>query len=322
MSCLDDIIDGSRVIIGIKDYASCTDPESNLFLNRDLPGITLKSVASINPEAWQSGAQFMKDCTILAARHVFDEFANELQPYFDFRNIVETRELRVFKTSLNGVSATERGIVVKRWRSEAARLFIESVFINVESGGSATIKIIDGSHTEEKTVDLDAGINEILFEYKAESEQVKIVFDQTGFQTFDGAWNRTGSCSSCGGSSGKGIYVTGWNGTQESSNTYGVGVKVHAQCYEENILCSLLPKMYFLMLYKSGILVLKERIATDRINHIAIFGREKAEELLADYEATYKEKYAMLVKSAYNYLMSTKGECVKCNNIRYVQSTP
>lgn len=324
MSCLTEIINGSRIIIGIKDYKVCENPESNLFLNRDLPGMSLKMAANItNTEAFETGAEFLRNCTILAARHVFDEFAQELQPYFSFANIVESRDLNVFSTTQNAASSSERGIIIKRWRSEAARLFVEAVYISVLDAGEATINITDGSVTTSQTVDLVVGINEIRLDYKAEQEQIKITFDQTSFRTYDGSFNKgNSSCRSCNGSNAKNIYVNGWDGSAESSNTYGFGVKVHVQCYEENILCSLLPKMYFLMLYKSGILALKERINTDRINHLATFGVERAKELLKEYEAEYKSKYSILVKSAYEFLRTTKGECVKCNNIRYVQVTP
>lgn len=284
--------------------------------------MSLKAAAQITPEQYENAAAFMRRCTTLAVQHVFDEFASELQGYFNFANIVETREVKVYNTTLNAVSAAERGIIVKRWRSEAARLFVEFVYVKVVQAGEATIKIIDGDDTTEFEVDLLEGENVIRVDYKAESEQIKIVFNQSAFQTYDCTFNKSSGCNTCSGGSSKGLFITGWNGTQEVSNCHGVGVRVHAQCYEENILCSLLPKMYFLILYKSGILVLKERIATDRINHLATFGKEKAEALLIEYEEEYQKKYATLVKSAYEFLRNTKGECIKCNGLRYVQQTP
>lgn len=323
MSCLDEIIDGTRIIIGVKDYKTCEDPESRLYLNKDLPGMTLKGAAAITPEHFNSGAELLKEATIMAVRQVFDEFASEIYKYFDFGNIIETRDLKTYKTTTTAAAALERGIVVKRWRSEAARLFIESVYIKVAQAGSATLKIVDGSVTTNYEVDLVEGFNEIRVDYKAENESIRIVFDQTSFDTYDGAWNKGSGCSTCGGSSkGKGLYVTGWNGTQEASNTYGVGVKVHAQCYEENILCSLLPRMYFLILYKAGIIICKEHLATQRVNHLATFGKEQAGKLLEEYEAVYKEKYATLVNGAYQFLRTTKGECIKCNGLRYVNALP
>lgn len=321
MSCIDDIINGDRVIIGVRDYNLCTDPESRLYIN-DLPGMSLKRAADVAPEHWQTGAEFFRQCNIMAARQVFDEFSQELQPYFNWNSIVETRDLKIFKDTYNSTSNTERGIIIKRWRSEAARLFIEEVYLNVRQSGTATVKVIDGQTTTSYSVEVAAGLNTKRIDHKCESEQVKVVFNQADFETFECSYSRATGCSSCGGGGQKDIFVGGWDGTKEVSNCYGVGVKVHVQCFEENILCSLLSKMYFLLWYKGGILALQEQLASSRINHIVTFGKEKAEFLLAEYQAEYKEKYNILIKNSYTFLRNTKGECVKCNNIRYVQATP
>lgn len=321
MSCLDEIINGTRVIIGVKDYQQCGSPESHLYIN-NLPGMSLKNAANVTPDDWQTGAEFLKQCTIMAARQVFDEFSQELQPYFDWQNIVETREIKVFKDTYNSVSDTERGIIIKRWRSEAARIFIEELYINVRQSGSATIQVIDGQITTTYETELLEGFNTVRIDHKADSEIVKVVFNQAAFETYECSFSRGSGCSTCGSGSGKNIFVSGWDGTKETSSCWGVGVKVHVKCFEENILCSLLPRMYFLLWYKAGILCLQEQLASSRINHIVTFGKEKAEFMLAEYQAEYKEKYNILVKSSYNFLRSTKGECIKCNNIRYVQATP
>jgi hypothetical protein len=321
MSCIDDIINGDRVIIGIRNYTECENPESKLFVN-DLPGISLKQAANVAPESWETGMQFLQHCTQMAVRHVFDEFANELTPYFELGSIIETREVRTFSTKENEPANAERGIIVKRWRSDSARLFIERVFINVAEAGSIRLKIIDGSNTEEIEFDLEAGLNDLRVEYKAENEQVKIVFNQSEFHTYDGSWTKGGAyCRSCGVRSSRNIYVNGWNGA-ETSNTYGIGVRAHMRCYEENILCTLIPKMYFLLWYKSGILVLQEHAATNRINHIATFGQDRAKELLTNYQAEYDQKYKTLIRSAYEFLRNTKGDCIKCNGIKYVEAVP
>jgi hypothetical protein len=80
--------------------------------------------------------------------------------------------------------------------------------------------------------------------------------------------------------------------------------------------------MYFLLWYKAGIIILQEHINTNRINHIATFGIDKAKELLPVLQAEYDKKYKTLVRSAYDFLRNTKGDCIRCNGISYVQSTP
>lgn len=327
MNCLDQILCGDRVIIGIKDYVKCSNPESRLYIN-ELPGMSLKKATAISPEQFQSGVDFLDSCIKMAIRQVFDEFEQELTPYFDFTTIVESRKLNVF-SEVNTIDPApiERGLIIKRWRSEAARLFVNEIYVNVVQSGPAVIKVIDGKTVTEYQADLSAGKNTVLINQKTESESIKIVFNQNNFETYNcnynNGYNGYNGCHSCGGGYSKDIYVAGWDGTKEDvSKCFGMGIDVNVQCYSENVLCVLLPKMNFLIWYKAGICVLKEHISSDRINHLTIFGKEKAKELLDEYEAEYKDKYKILVKSAYNYLKSTKGECITCNGTRYVQTLP
>lgn len=322
MSCLDDILNGTRTIIGVRNFTACENPESKLYVN-DLPGFSLKKAADIAPESYNSGNEFMHSSIKLATQHVFDEFAHELTPYFEFGNIVETREVIVFSAETIAPANVERGIIVKRWRSEAARLFVETVFIKSATAGDITLKITGDPVEYTKAVTLEIGLNEIHIGKRFDAEQIKILFNQDGIETYQGAWT-TGSqgCRSCGSGSNKGLFITGWNGTGEVSQTFGIGARVHMQCYEDNILCSLLPKMYFLLWYKAGMIMLQEHINTNRLNHIAMFGQEKSKELLAYLTEEYNKKYATLVRSAYDFLRNTKGECIKCNDIRYVHATP
>jgi hypothetical protein len=323
MNCLEEIQCGNRVIIGIKDYSACSTPESGLWIN-ELPGMSLKKAANVTPEQWQSGNEFIKSCIKMAVKHVFDEFATELQPYFDFNLIVQSRVINKYKTTLIPLANLERGIVVKRWRSEAARLYINEIYINVAQAGSATIKVIDGANTTEYSAVLTAGLNTVIIRYKAEQEQIKIVFNQNTFDTYDLNYSAATGCSTCGGGNpNKNIFVTGWDGVKEvNGKSFGIGVNVNVQCYEENILCYLIPKMSFLIWYKSGIVFLNEYINSDRINHATLFGKEQAKETLANYQEEYKTKYKILIKSAYNFLKSTKGECITCNQMKYVETTP
>lgn len=331
MNCIEDIVCGKKVIIGVKDYINCTKPESGLFINQ-LPGITLKTAANVANEEFQGGLELMRQSTIMAAQQVKDEFISRLGPLFNFNSIVETRQLDQFTDKVLPAAPLERGIVVKRWRSELARTFIDSVYIRVQNAGSATLKIIEvvqegQTYKECKVTNYQINlladcVNTIKLDYLAQTEQVRIVFDQTSFDTNNCGYNQFGNtCNTCYGIS-KGITIQGWNGTKEDGNCYGVGVYVNVRCYEENVFCALLPRMYFLMWYKSGIVFLEDFIASTRINNFTIFGKEQAKELLKQYTEKYNEKYEVIIKNAYDFIKSTKGECLTCNGSKYVQSTP
>jgi hypothetical protein len=323
MGCLKDITCGTRVIVGIRDFVECSKPESGLFIN-DLPGISIKTAASVTTEQYQTGVKLLQQSILMGTKHVYDEFISELGPYFNFNSIVETRVLDKFNTQIIAPSPVERGITIKRWRSELAKIFIKEVYIAVQNSGAAKLKIIDRCNVTELDIDLDNDcVNVIPVNYLADSEQVQIVFDQTNFAVFNCSYNSIGRhCGSCGGGHHKNSTILGISNGIEDGNCYGVGVYANIRCYEEEVFCSLLQRMYFLIWYRSGIVFLNELINSSRINNITLFGKEQAIELVKQYQAAYDTKYQTIMKNAYEYIKSTKGDCLICNGNRYVETTP
>lgn len=323
MNCYNEILCEQRYLIGVKDFINCDKPELNLFIDQ-VPGMNLKYASKIAPEQAQSGGDFFRDCIRTATQMVFDEFTDELQKYFDFNSIVETRNLVNFTSQLNMLSNTERGIILKRWRSEMAQIYIEELYIRVNQSGQATIKIIDGANTDEVAVNLIANVNNIIkINKKYNSEEIKILMSNASFETYRYELNNVGqSCGSCGGGLGRHYIVRGWNGTQEDANPYGIGVRTNVRCFEENVICSLIPRMGFLFLYKSAIIVCKNHIATDRMNYLATFGKDIAVTVMEDSEIEYRKKWDTLLKITYKYLKDTKGECIKCNGTQIRQDLP
>lgn len=324
MGCLQKIICGERVIIGVRDFDSCINPESDLFIN-DMPGISLKLASKITSEEYQTGAELLRKKIILATKMVFDDFKREISPYFDFDAIPETREINNFSSTIIPMAPLERGLILKRWRSELAQIYVENVYIKANTSGANTLKIIDGPNTISFPVTLVAGETlEVFTNYKAESEQIKIVMDDTLFDVYSCNVNDFGllNCGTCRGGASKGFFISGWNGTNEESKCFGVGVLASVRCYEENVICSLLPRMYFLLWQKSAIEVLKEHIYGDRINPLVNLTKERAKENREELEIDYKESYNSFAKSIYNYLRQTKGECITCNGNRYEQTHP
>lgn len=324
MGCLNDILCGSRVIIGIRDFAECNKPESNLFIN-ELPGITLSNAAMVANEEVNSGYAELKRVIGLSTKMVFDEFATEISPYFNFDAIIQTRELKQFSGNFLPFASLQRGLVVKRFRSELAQIYVEEIYFKCNQTGSFIIKLFDGPIGFDYTINAVAGeIVALRIDYKAKSESITLLCDNSSIEVYNGALNNiTGGCGSCGGgNSSNGLFVTGWDGTKEVAKYYGIGIKASIRCYEENVLCSLLPRMYFLLWYKAGIQFCNELIHSTRMNKICTFGKDKAEKLRDELIIDYDEKYKTFVKNIYGYLKTTKNDCLTCNGNTYVQALP
>ena len=249
MSCLNDIFCGTRTIIGIRNYAECSNPESDLFIN-DLPGISLKIASNVANEEIQTGNEVLKKCINTAIKKVFNDFNLQISPHFNFNAIVQTRDIDNFdEATILPATGTERGLVIKRWRSELAQIYIEQLYVKIDTTKKVDIKIYDGDTLAETIqVTLQANvINTFSVNKKFVSEKVKVLIENSGFGVYSNSvnnWNYL-ECGTCNGNSGEGISIKGWDGSQEDNTMYGIGVKTSVRCYEENLLCSLLPRMYY-----------------------------------------------------------------------------
>lgn len=325
MDCLQQILCGHRTIIGIRNFVSCSEPESDLFLN-DLPGVSLKIAANIANEEANTGNEIMQKCINIGIKKVFNDFNIKVSPYFNFNAIVQTREINDFSdATIIAASGSERGLVIKRWRSELAQTYVEELYVKIDSSVTADIKIYDGDILSlTLQANLTGGIvNTIRVDKKFNSESIKILINNTGFGVYSNAitnWNFQ-ECGTCNGNS-SGLVVKGWDGSQENNTMYGIGVKASVRCYEENLICSLLPKMYFFMWYAAGIEFMKEKVYSDRLNPVTLFTKERAKELLEEYKEEYAIQYAVFSKNIMTYLRSLKGECLTCNGSRYAQIHP
>lgn len=333
MDCLKDILCGKRTIIGIRDYDTCLTPESDLWIN-EIPGISLKRAAAISNEEVQTGAELLKKCIRTAVKKTFADFDKEISPYFDFNAIVETRQIDDFSLAeILPMANEDRGPVLRRWRSEMAQTYVEEIYIKVNTTVSGKeIKFYDGDEVALtlENVSLEAGIvKTIRIDRKFKNEIVKIKMNNSDVEVYSQAittW-RNGTCCNeeylrdhCDGY--QGFLVKGWDGTDEDNLMYGIGVKASVRCYNENIICSVLPKLYLPIWYKSGAEFFRELMYTDRINPITTNTAEKAGELFDDCQYEYKEIYASTAKSIQAFLRSTKGECITCNTDHHVQVHP
>jgi len=315
MECLKDILCGRRVIIGIKDFNNCNTPESGLFIN-DIPGITLKSAAAIAYDEHRSGYEFLQNITKRAVQLVFEEFYSAATSRFQLHAVSETREVKAFDGTTLPPANLDRGLVVKRWRSEIAQINIEYLFVKVAQSGTVSISIIDGDHTEIVTATVVANVElPIRVDYIAKSESVRIVMNDSSYNVYSGAINRTAAgCQTCSGNwNGNGLYVAGWDGSQENSTYYGIGVLASVRCYEENILCMLLKRMSFLFWYKAGIMYYEELQASNRLNPITIYTKDKAQDNIDNLTKKYNDSFKNFIPTIQDFILSTKGECFSCN---------
>jgi hypothetical protein len=325
MSCLDDILCGKRVLIGVRDFDECAKPESGLFIN-DLPQITFKAAAKIANSDLQTAKETLRNCINVATKLVFDEFSQEaiiMNRWNDDASLIPQAQ---FNGKTRGITANKSGLLLRRYRSEISQFFIDSVFVKATATGAGKVYIVDGSKTEEFDVDTKADEEvEVVTNYRAKSEEIKILFDSDLFGTYDGPVNNTGrgknSCYTCSGKS-MDVFVAGWNGTAQDNNCYGIKVRGTVRCFEDNLLCGLISKMHTILWYRAGIEFLNAFINTDRINFLTAFGKEQAKENRKELKELYDARYEAFISNSQNYIRALKADCLKCNTNRHVSVIP
>ena len=96
MNCIQNILSGNVVIIGIRDYKHCENPVSGLYLN-DIEGMSLKTFAAITNEEHESGYKFASDIVLRAVKLVVEDFKQYIFPLYKFDSVVASNETGVFK---------------------------------------------------------------------------------------------------------------------------------------------------------------------------------------------------------------------------------
>lgn len=328
MNCLEKILCDERVIIGVRNFDGCTKPESSLFIN-DYPGVDLKTASKITGDELLTGNKALQECTKLAIKYVNSDLQDFINQRFRFNNIAETRQTDVnFTSELIPAANANRGRTLTRWRSELAKIFVEEVYLKPDADIVVDIYIQDGITVKkyEGVVLVAEKVNVVQINYIAQSEKITIYCNQAsaGFYNCSSPYFKQ-SCNVCGRSgksSNSEFLMRGWNGTVEDGNCYGMGVLASVRCYYEDIFCRLLPNLYFPLYYRSVIEFMNMRIHTTRVNNIAIFGVEKAKELKEEVEELYIQKMKRVTDNSHALLQSIKGDCIICNSMTYVESTP
>ena len=323
MECINDILCGKYALVGIKDFINCPAPENVLFIN-DIPGFTMRSAAAIANDEQRTGFELMNDKIRLATKKVFHKFSSVMAGSFDFNAVIEAREISSFSTKTIAPAALERGLVLRRWQSEMARIYIEELYIRTVESGIVNIKIYDGDVVKVYQVSVLANVtNAVTIRYKCKSEQVKILFDQTDFTTYGCQISDSEGCHTCSSSYSRyKLQIKGWDGDKETNGCFGLGVLANVQCFEETIICQLLPRMDFMIWYQSGIEILMEKMQTGRVNAVVTFGDAKTEKLLAYLETELLREEEAFRKISAKFLKNTRGECFTCKGTRVTYGLP
>lgn len=317
MSCLDNIV----IVSGCD---ALTQSTSGYDLMK-APEITVKNLAKVANEKYVSGLQM--------ARSILD--ASILDIKSDFLQILAANNYAVSVSAMTYSSSDfdtsksypatnkERGLVFYKRSHNGKSLrnaIIKSVSVlPLANVANAIIKIEDNGLIYSYPTTLTANlINTIDIYHPVNGPEAKVTVSGVNMPV---ASSKLICYDGCSGAKNECGHVKGYNGDGviAMKEGYGVAIEFTCDCDYDRILCDLSRSFVGKLIYlKARIGLLDERLNTDRLNALVLYGAEEAAIKKAELEQEYTAQWDVFVKSMPKILQSYKGECISCRDIRIV----
>jgi len=306
--------------IGVKGCSVAVSCPSSGFWINELPGFTLAAGAkTTDNEQISNATEFYTETIKYAIRSVASDLINTLNSDVNFlwNKVVKAETVGKYSGSYLAYASYERGIKVSKGEHLAS--FIRLNTLEFLANTTATINVIiqDGAFMVTKTADIVAGtIAVINLDYTCDSDEVFVTVDNTAVSVNNSLLNHK-SCHSCS-SSSHGLSFSGWNGYSTDSKSYGMRLQATLICDHWALLCALKQYLGEIVLFRTAMKVLEERLYGDRINAKTI-PKEQINEALLRYKEGYESKLSSFVKSLPKLLNSKVfKECISCRGSRTV----
>lgn len=322
ISCLENIVT-------FRGCNASATPLSGLDL-MDAPEITIKNIANTATEKDVSGIEMVNRLLSLSHTMVRNDLLEVMAANRMLLNVTnKVWETSKFKpTTTIAANNTERGLTV--WRTNKSlqkslkTMKIHTIYIYpMEDYTDAVVKIYDNGGQVNKTstysFDLVGGqVNEFDVEYDCEGTNITVAI--RGDMALASSYLEL--CAACSGKAPNDCgYTQSYTGGKSVNGRegYGVGVSFSCECDYDRILCSLAKTSVGKIIWmKARLMILEERIKSNRLNNFVIYNVEQAKEYFNQLQAEYDDSWKSFIASLPNLLRQWNGDCVICNGIRSV----
>lgn len=318
--CLDNLI-------GVKNPCNpgATPPESGLYIN-DLPGITLNGAGDIRNTEQESAYNFLESLVSRSMTLMQSELADILRGSMKWLPITEANEVGrwdaeeyIASENVNkGVEICIRNSALSEIRVHRLRLLTNTTIngkqISIKSNGVVTNYSVDLVAGEVATLDINATFEDSIWVY----------WNTSDIAPNDSDYDRS-TCKNCGERRAKALYLKNaivrgkTDGDTQTNKSYGISVDFSVECSELRALCKLKNKLGQIALYRAGIEFMKEWIASDRLNTVALLRRDYAEDMLDpeidhSFVSEYRKLTTVFANNSANMLKRMDGSCFQCRN--------
>lgn len=314
-SCFEDFI-----LLG----QGCTQNQSKSGLYvENLEGMSLKKTASMTSTSYQSASDLVHDKLMHSFNLLEIELQNALSRFGRYMpTYPEIREFCNILKTTNAAAPLERGLKLTRYKNvnPFGLMFIETVYVRTKTAINTTLLFKDSfaNTVYSMPVSLVANeLNEIVVNKGFSQSILYILLDNSSIETYQTECGFDGIDDCCGGIKSKRAWkpfaVQGYNGNETSNNSFGLGLRAGLKCSMKLAMCNILDYIKMPVLYTLGAELLKEYIATDRINFLTIHNKDWAAEKSEEWQMKAKDLLAANIMSIMNNLIDYDPRCIACN---------
>lgn len=287
--------------------------------------MSVVSIAAAAGPEQQNANEIVADANRLAFERFSSDLMSSLKLSYGEKAIETIGNFR-FGEDIEPSEVGSAGMTIKFLRTAYSKLRLSRIYF--KSASAVTNKVIsisDGVNVENHT--FSAGIDEeviIETQYSSFQGRIEISYDMSDVIPYTQSLHGHSSlaCSSCTGSTAaKRIACYGFMpGVSSSATIYGLFVDASLECDGKKAACSLLPSVRMEFLYLVGSILFEKRLASNRLNWIAIASREYAEQKVAEYEGKYLAKMSGSERAFLSYLQRVDALCTACRTLQYSYS--
>lgn len=320
MNCVQDFILSKACINQGKS------PRSGLYIEH-LEGISIKNIADVDDGKYGSAAAFIQDKLDFAAELVLEDARAFLNNELSTKETSEAAVIGVLEPELGyyDAEAVTKGVYIEKRYSPMGKIRLDklTLLVNTTINGKELI-ITDGINEKTVTVDLVAGVPKVVdVQYEGITDYLTIKWNTADIEPAASSIRKSitrGFCGYCDGADAP-IYIQGINGQQRGYSSYGIQAHIQLRCDLKQAFCQMIDDLKFAILYKTGILLLKEWQSTTRLNYLSIHSDEWLALKLTEWEElTYPEKLKQGLWNASTYLSKLDSRCFQKDEWKYAET--
>ena len=329
--------------IGIRGECSPVPalPLSGLYVN-DLSGVSLKLAANTADEETITGVKLLRQIEQQAIRDVWVDVLSKLADNVSIGKVVDNRQIGAYDWTNDNPSFLPFGgasvgfFIEKTDCDDLTAIQVNWVDVRANTAvNGKVLTITDGCTTQTYTFNAnDCQPVRIYTNYIAQTGRVFVTVDSTDIELLDNSIFNGCSCtSSCDCAQFGCFSVTGWNGTAQTGQSYGMVSNISCICQDTELLCSLVDQVGPLVQMKMAILLMYDVLNSKRCNFMVMNSDEDADRMIQVWDlgmtigdkvrpGEYWRKLSQCVKGIQSSMKNINSRCVSCGTVKVVTAVP